>query len=83
MFKKSFALFIVFVLAALPVWWLTVVAETAVAAPQATTRYVSVGGTNGANDCANPNNPCGSVAHAALQTDAGDTVLVASGRYTE
>ncbi len=78
MFKKSFALFVVFVLAVLPFWWLT-----AVAAPQATTRYVAVGGTNGANDCANPNNPCGSVAHAALQTDAGDTVLVASGRYTE
>jgi hypothetical protein len=83
MFKKPVALFVVFVLAALPVWWLTAVGGTAVAAPQATTRYVAVGGTNGANDCANPNNPCGSVAHAALQTDAGDTVLVAAGRYTE
>ncbi|GIK55027.1 MAG: hypothetical protein HND44_01480 [Chloroflexi bacterium] len=83
MFKKAFALFVVFVLAALPVWWLTTVVGTAVAAPQATIRYVAPGGTNGTNDCANQNNPCGSVAHAALQTDAGDTVLVASGRYTE
>lgn len=33
MFKKPFALFVVFVLAALPFWWLTAVAGTAVAAP--------------------------------------------------
>lgn len=83
MFKKLFVLLVVFMLAALPVWWLTAVVATAVAAPQATTRYVSPGGTNGSNDCTNPNNPCGSVAHAALQTDAGDTVLVAAGHYTE
>lgn len=83
MFKKLSALLIVFILAALPVWWLTAVTTTAVAAPQATTRYVAVGGTDGANDCANANNPCGSVGHAALQTDAGDTVLIAAGQYTE
>ncbi|GIK55857.1 MAG: hypothetical protein HND44_24615 [Chloroflexi bacterium] len=51
--------------------------------PQATTRYVAPGGANGANNCADANNPCGSVAYAALQTDAGDTVLVAARQYTE
>ncbi len=78
MIKKLFAFLVVLALAALPLWLMT-----AVAAPQATTRYVAVGGTDGVNDCANLNNPCGSVGHAALQTDAGDTVLVAAGRYTE
>lgn len=78
MSRKLFAILVVFVLAALPLWLMT-----AVAAPQSTTRYVAPGGVNGANDCANANNPCGSVAHAALQTDAGDLVLVAAGQYTE
>lgn len=47
----------------MPFWWLTAVAGTAVAAPQATTRYVAPGGANGVNDCANPNNPCGGGLH--------------------
>lgn len=79
MYKKLFLFLLTAVFSLLPLWWM----HNAVAAPQATTRYVAVGGTDGANDCANPNTPCGSVGHAALQTDAGDTVLVAAGRYTE
>ena len=56
---------------------------TAVAAPQAANRYVAPGGVDGTNDCTNPNNPCGSVMYAVQQTDAGDTVLIAAGFYTE
>ena len=56
---------------------------TAVAAPQAANRYVAPGGVDGSNDCTNPNNPCGSVTYAMQQTDAGDTVLIAAGFYTE
>lgn len=78
MFKKITAFLFIVILALLPLAALHVAA-----APQATTRYVAVGGSNGVNDCANANNPCGSVAYAVQQTDAGDTVLVAAGRYTE
>lgn len=78
MFKKITAFLFIVILALLPLAALHVAA-----APQATTRYVAVGGTNGVNDCANANNPCGSVAYAVQQTDAGDTVHIASGTYTE
>lgn len=81
MSRRLFVFVLVFVLAWLPFWLLTAVA--APHTPQTTTRYVAPGGLNGVNDCANPNNPCGSVAHATLQTNAGDTVLIAAGRYTE
>ncbi|MBK7894661.1 MAG: right-handed parallel beta-helix repeat-containing protein [Candidatus Promineifilaceae bacterium] len=56
---------------------------TAVAAPQAANRYVAPGGVDGSNDCTNPNNPCSSLMYAVQQTEAGDTVIVAAGFYTE
>lgn len=78
MFKKSGVLFVVFFLALLPLGMLQVLA-----APQAATRYVASGGVDSANDCTNANNPCGTVVYAVQQTDAGDTVEIASGSYTE
>lgn len=78
--KKLTALLMITSLGVLAVWIFPTLAAPTV---QATTRYVVVGGTNGLNDCSNPNKPCGSVAHAVQQTDAGDMVLIASGTYTE
>ncbi|MCA9957476.1 MAG: hypothetical protein KC443_00490, partial [Anaerolineales bacterium] len=78
MSKRLFVLLVIMVLTVLPFCWLY-----AAAAPEATTRYVAPGGVDGANDCVNPANPCGSVVHAVQQTDTGDTVLLAAGWYTE
>lgn len=47
----------------------------------AQTRYVSVTGTDAANDCSLPGNPCASITYAVSQAFDGDTIMVASGTY--
>lgn len=78
MFKKLFF----FTLTSLLGVFLTVGAVL-LASAAATDRYVAPTGTDSGNNCANPNNPCATLLHAVQQTDAGDTVIVAAGWYSE
>lgn len=77
MFYRLFLL-LVFVFCLLLPWGML-----AHATPTAVTRYVAPMGSDGANDCTNPNQPCASVVYAVQQTEAGDTVQIATGTYTE
>lgn len=54
----------------------------AAAAPQATTRYVALSGTNAGN-CSNPAAPCRTIQYAHSQASSGDTIQVAGGVYVE
>lgn len=78
MFKKLFF----FALTTLCGVCLTIGAVS-LASAGATHRYVAPTGTDSGNDCANPNNPCATISHAVQQADAGDTVIIATGWYTE
>lgn len=46
-------------------------------------RYVSSSGNNTANDCTLPGNPCAGIQYAIDQAADGDSVLIASGTYSE
>ncbi len=47
------------------------------------TRYVAKSGHDSANSCLNANQPCLTVQHAIDVAQAGDTILIAQGRYIE
>ncbi len=47
------------------------------AAAAATTLYVAQGGTDTANDCTAPANPCATISHAVIEAASGDTIDVA------
>ncbi len=51
------------------------------AAVSQTTRYVSAAGTDAANDCQAPGNPCATIGYAYTQITAGDTIKIAPGSY--
>ncbi len=78
MFKRVLLLFLIIAVTILPLWFMQVSA-----APNGATRFVATGGIDGTNDCLNINNPCATVIYAVQQTDTGDTVIIASGWYTE
>jgi predicted outer membrane repeat protein len=46
-------------------------------------RYVATTGTDAANDCTNPLNPCATIEHAISQASDPDTIVIAAGTYTE
>jgi hypothetical protein len=46
-------------------------------------RFVSVAGSDGANDCLVSANPCGTVGHALIQALSGDVVKVTEGQFVE
>jgi fibronectin-binding autotransporter adhesin len=54
-------------------------ADTATAAPSATTRYVLGDGGTNTSDCTNPHSPCKSIQYALDQASHGDTIRVAKG----
>lgn len=47
------------------------------------TRYVATMGSDAANDCGNPSNPCATLGHAADQANDGDIINVMAGTYNE
>lgn len=57
--------------------------SAAPALPEEQTRHVSVGGSDVANNCLNPEAPCGTVQHAVEQADDYDVVAVGPGTYLE
>lgn len=46
-----------------------------------TTLHVSTTGTDAANDCTLPGNPCATISHAYTQITAGDIIQIAPGTY--
>src|SRR2546426_2826241 len=48
-----------------------------------TTRYVSPGGSDTANDCTNKQKPCRHVQYAVGVASAGDTISLDTGTYVE
>lgn len=57
------------------------VAPPAMAAPKATTRYVSPSGADSGN-CSNSGSPCKTITYALTQVAAGDTINLAAGTYS-
>ncbi|MGD8968539.1 MAG: hypothetical protein PVI07_13600, partial [Anaerolineae bacterium] len=52
-------------------------------APQEGDRYVATTGSDADNPCVDPYAPCRTIGHAVEMANAGETVLVAQGTYTE
>lgn len=48
-----------------------------------TVRYVSTSGSDTLNDCTDSANACATIAYAINQSNAGDTIEIAAGTYTE
>ncbi len=47
------------------------------------TRYVATTGSDAGNDCTDALNPCATIGHAVDQANAGDTLDLGTGSYTE
>ncbi len=63
---------------------LVILVTVAAAVPAvAATRFVAVGGTDGANTCLVQASPCASIQHAIGQAVGGDEIEVAAGSYVE
>ena len=51
--------------------------------PGPLTRYVATTGSDAGNDCTDSGNPCATLTHAVDQANAGDTIELAAGTYSE
>ncbi|MFT4603612.1 MAG: hypothetical protein ACI9W4_000327 [Rhodothermales bacterium] len=62
---------------------LAATALTTVPASAQSTRYVRIGGADGANTCASVGTPCLTIGQALTKADAGDTIDVGAGTFAE
>jgi len=51
--------------------------------PPVATRHVATTGSDACNDCTDASEPCATIAYAVAQANAGDTLDLAAGTYTE